>query len=160
LKPRRPRLKRDLDEASLSFFTWKGHCHASSHDDLCLRAAHPGAQFIGCANRDEFALADHADLGTELFGLGQIVGVEKDGLSLNTSQSLDHDLRAILVRRLHSLSRRTDDAARETASLEFGLQRAKFESRVDTLVSMDRKDDHLTHSFRVARSNSVTSSRA
>src|SRR5947209_6809122 len=50
---------------------------AISHD-LCLRAAGPGAQIIGGANRDEFALANHPDLSTELFSLGQIVGVEED----------------------------------------------------------------------------------
>ena len=58
---------------------------ATSHD-FCLWAAGAGTQFIGGANRDEFALEDHADLGTELFGLGQSVGIEKDGLAFAGDQ--------------------------------------------------------------------------
>src|SRR5258708_39889357 len=59
---------------------------ATPHD-LCLRAAGPGTQFIGGANRHEFALANHADLGTELFGLGQIVRVEEDRHSFPRNQA-------------------------------------------------------------------------
>ena len=46
--------------------------------DLCLRAAGPGTQFIGGANRDELALANHTHLGAELFGFRQVVRVEED----------------------------------------------------------------------------------
>src|SRR4051794_28962554 len=37
------------------------------------RAASPGPQFIKSANGDEFPVANHAHLSTELFGLGQVV---------------------------------------------------------------------------------------
>src|SRR6266566_494310 len=50
---------------------------ATPHD-LGHRASRPGPQLIGGANRDEFALANHANLGTELFSLRPLVGVEKD----------------------------------------------------------------------------------
>src|SRR5581483_10701021 len=47
--------------------------------DLCLRPADSGSQFIRGADGDKFALANRDHPGTELFGFGQIMGIEKDG---------------------------------------------------------------------------------
>src|SRR5215471_2349191 len=50
---------------------------AMSHD-LCLWTSRPQTQIIGVANGQQFSLANHSYLGTELFSLCQVVRVEED----------------------------------------------------------------------------------
>ena len=48
-------------------------------NDFCLWAAGSQTQCVGVADGEQFSLANDAHLGAELFGFGQIVGVEEDG---------------------------------------------------------------------------------
>ncbi len=55
--------------------------------DLCLRTALPQTQFIRVANGQQFSLANHTYLGTELFGLYQVVRGEEDRHSFARDQA-------------------------------------------------------------------------